>query len=57
MFSPEQLTQLLDRSDLAWGENPHNPINEAKKSVSGVKGVFQVVDQDEKKVDLGSVKE
>merc|ERR1712142_850174 len=59
VFIEEQMDQLLDRSDLAWGSNPHNPVNmkQDKKSVSGVKGVFQVIDQDSNKGDLGSVKE
>jgi ATP-dependent DNA helicase len=54
VFTDEQLSQLLDRSDLAWGDNPHNPAN---KAVSKVEGIFTVIDQDEKKTDLGSVKE
>merc|ERR1712062_616652 len=55
VFTDEQMEQLLDRSDLAWGENPHNPAN---KAVSKVEGVFTVIDQDlDKKGDLGSVKE
>merc|ERR1719391_233540 len=29
VFTDEQMEQLLDRSDLAWGENPHNPANKA----------------------------
>jgi len=60
VFTKEQMDQLLDRSDLAWGANPHNPVNIAKeqqKAVSGIKGMFQVIDQDEKKSDLGSVKD
>ena len=60
VFTKEQMDQLLDRSDLAWGDNPHNPVNAEKvksESVRGVKGVFQVIDIDEKKSDLGSVKE
>merc|ERR1719318_746498 len=63
VFSEEQMDQLLDRSDLAWGANPHNPVNIEKekmkktKSVNGIKGVFQVIDQDENKSDLGSVKD
>jgi len=57
VFTQEQMDQLLDRSDLAWGDNPHNPVNRSKKVPSGVKGVFQVIDQSEKKQDLGSVKE
>eukprot|EP00090_Calanus_glacialis_P044240 TRINITY_DN7876_c0_g1_i1.p1 TRINITY_DN7876_c0_g1~~TRINITY_DN7876_c0_g1_i1.p1 ORF type:complete len:630 (-),score=222.37 TRINITY_DN7876_c0_g1_i1:163-1983(-) len=62
VFSEEQMDQLLDRSDLSWGANPHNPVNMEKeknknKVVSGIKGVFQVIDQDENKSDLGSVKD
>jgi len=60
VFTQDQLDKLLDRSDLAWGANPHNPVNiekEKNKAVSGIKGVFQVIDQDEKKTDLGSVKD
>jgi len=64
VFSQEQIDQLLDRSDLAWGSNPHNPVNLEKnkaagkaKVVSGIKGVFQVIDQDANKGDLGSVKD
>ena len=55
VFTDEQMEQLLDRSDLAWGENPHNPAN---KAVNKVEGIFTVIDQDiDKKGDLGSVKE
>lgn len=55
VFTDEQMEQLLDRSDLAWGENPHNPAN---KVVNKVEGIFTVIDQDmDKKGDLGSVKE
>jgi len=55
VFTEEQLNQLLDRSDLSWGENP---FADAKKTaLTKVEGVFQVIDQDEKKSDLGSVKE
>merc|ERR1712037_671923 len=54
-LSPTELLNLLDRSDLAWGENPHNPAN---KAVNKVEGIFTVIDQDiDKKGDLGSVKE
>merc|ERR1719180_122175 len=54
VFTDKQMEQLLDRSDLAWGENPHNPAN---KAVNKVEGVFTVIDQDiDKKGDLGSVK-
>jgi len=56
IFTDEQLDQLLDRSDLAWGDNPHNPVNKAK-ALSKVEGVFTVIDQDDKKGDLGSVKD
>ena len=44
----------MDRSDLAWGDNPHNPEN---KAVTKVEGVFTVIDQDDKKGDLGSVRD
>eukprot|EP00092_Neocalanus_flemingeri_P007907 GFUD01008533.1.p1 GENE.GFUD01008533.1~~GFUD01008533.1.p1 ORF type:complete len:945 (-),score=300.16 GFUD01008533.1:289-3123(-) len=61
VFTQEQLDQLLDRSDLAWGANPHNPVNieneKKNTAVSGIKGVFQVIDQTEKNPDLGSVKD
>ena len=55
VFSEEQLELLLDRSDLAWENNK----TEAKPAAAsnGIKGVFQVVDVDDKKKDLGSVKE
>jgi ATP-dependent DNA helicase len=54
VFTDEQIAQLLDRSDLAWGDNPHNPDNVV---ASKVEGVFTVIDQDDKKGDLGSVRE
>ena len=57
LFSDQQLAQLLDRSDLAWdkdSQHSHQPSTSA--STSGVQGVFKVIDQDEKKMDLGSVK-
>jgi len=55
VFTDEQLNQLLDRSDLSWGENP---FAEGKKTaLTKVEGVFTVIDQDEKKPNLGSVKE
>merc|ERR1712096_317961 len=57
LFSDQQLAQLLDRSDLAWdkdSQHSHQPSITA--STSGVQGVFKVIDQDEKKMDLGSVK-
>merc|ERR1712013_820077 len=54
VFTEEQMNQLLDRSDLAWGANPHNPVNmkKDKKAVGGMKGVFKVIDQDINKGDL-----
>ena len=55
VFSEEQLELLLDRSDLAW-ENNKTEAKPAPAS-NGIKGVFQVVDVDDKKKDLGSVKE
>ena len=45
---------LLDRSDLAWESK--TDIKPAPAS-TGIKGVFQVVEVDDKKKDLGSVKE
>lgn len=54
VFTEEQVEALLDRSDLAWGDNPHNPEN---KAVTKVEGVFTVIDQDDKKGDLGSVRD
>ena len=45
---------LLDRSDLAWeGKTDTKPATAS----TGIKGVFQVVEVDENKKDLGSVKE
>ena len=41
VFSEEQMDLLLDRSDLAWETN----------------NVFQVVEVDDKKPDLGSVRD
>ena len=52
VFSEEQLAQLLDRSDLAW-----KGVTEPTSASSGIKGVFQVVELDEKKPNLGSVKD
>merc|ERR1719225_2122873 len=54
--SDQQLEQLLDRSDLAWGvgkEEQKEPV----KCETSVKGVFQVIDVDDKKHDLGSVRD
>lgn len=55
VFTDEQLSQLLDRSDLSWGDNPFS--KDKKPGLSKVEGVFTVIDQDDKKTDLGSVKE
>ena len=52
VFSEEQLAQLLDRSDLAWGAN-----KEGDTGHTSIKGVFQVMEVDDKKPDLGSVKD
>ena len=55
VFTDAQLAALLDRSDLAWGDNPHNPDN---KAVTKLEGCFTVIDHEgEKKGDLGSVRE
>ena len=58
VFSEVQLKQLLDRSDLAWGENHQSPdpADGSNKQPMDLKSVFQVVDQDEMKAELGSVK-
>merc|ERR1711988_883980 len=57
VFSDEQLTKLLDRSDLSWGvgkEEKKEPV----KCETSVKGVFQVIDVDDnRRGDLGSVRE
>ena len=56
VFSDEQLEKLLDRSDITWGLVDEK--KEVKKeSTTGVKGVFQVIEVEEKNPDLGSVKE
>lgn len=55
VFTEEQMDLLLDRSDLAW-ENNKTDTKPAPAS-SGIKGVFQVVDVDDKKKDLGSIKD
>jgi len=54
VFSEEQLQQLLDRSDLAWGDNQ---VDVKKDSVNAVKGVFQVLDKDLQRNELGSIKD
>ena len=51
VFSDQQLEQLLDRSDLAWTDQT------AASASTGIKGVFQVVELDNKKPNLGSVKD
>jgi len=57
VFSEEQLNKLLDRSDITWGlEEAKKPVKKTNSS-SGVKGVFQVIDCEEKNPDLGSVKD
>ena len=54
VFSEEQMDLLLDRSDLAWeGKTDTKPATAS----TGIKGVFQVVEVDDKKKDLSSVKE
>ena len=55
VFSEEQMDLLLDRSDLAW-ESSKTESKPAPAS-TGIKGVFQVVEVDDKKPDLGSVKD
>ena len=61
MFSQDQLNKLLDRSDISWALHQETEKTKVKvektNSSSGIKGVFAVVDVDEKKGDLGSVKE
>ena len=56
MFSDDQLNKLLDRSDISWALDHETEVKKSSSS-SGIKGVFAVVDVDEKKGDLGSVKE
>ena len=55
VFTDEQLAKLLDRSDLSWrlGEEKKEPV----KCEKAVNGLFRVIDQDDKKPDLGSVKD
>merc|ERR1719219_2591598 len=55
VFSEEQLDLLLDRSDLAWESNKAD--SKPAPASTGIKGVFQVVEVDDKKPDLGSVKD
>merc|ERR1712029_377418 len=56
VFSEEQLSMLLDRSDITWGlVDKEEEVK--KESTTGVKGVFQVIEVEEKNPDLGSVKE
>jgi len=58
IFSDEQLEKLLDRSDITWGLVDKEEEPKMKKEAStGVKGVFQVLEVEEKNPDLGSVKE
>ena len=54
VFTEQQLAQLLDRSDLAWG---NNKVEQNTAASRGAKGVFQVVQLDDKKPNLGSVKD
>ena len=54
VFTEQQLAQLLDRSDLAWGDKK---VERDTSASAGVKGVFQVVELDDKKPNLGSVKD
>merc|ERR1719381_166898 len=57
VFTDQQLSKLLDRSDITWGlEDDKKPVKKSNSS-SGVKGVFQVIDCEEKNPDLGSVKD
>ena len=55
MFTDEQLSKLLDRSDLSWGLGDEK--KEPVKCEKSVDGVFRVIDVDDKKPDLGSVKD
>ena len=56
VFSDDQLNKLLDRSDLSWGVGKEEQ-KELVKCETSVKGVFQVIDVDDKKHDLGSVRD
>ena len=55
VFTDKQLAKFMDRSDLSWGlgEEKKEPV----KCEKSVDGVFRVRDQDDKKPDLGSVKD
>merc|ERR1711971_1447353 len=55
VFTDEQLEKLLDRSDLSWGLGDEK--KESVKCEKSVDGVFRVIDVDDKKPDLGSVKD
>ena len=55
VFTDEQLDKLLDRSDLSWGLGDEK--KEPVKCEKSVDGVFRVIDVDDKKPDLGSVKD
>ena len=55
VFTDEQLAKLLDRSDLSWGLGDEK--KEPVKCEKSVDGVFRVIDVDDKKPDLGSVKD
>ena len=54
IFSEEQMNQLLDRSSLAWSDEE----KKAAGAVDGVKGVFQVIDEDDGgRPGMGSISE
>jgi len=55
VFTDEQLDKLLDRSDLSWGLGDEK--KEPVKCEKSLEGVFRVIDVDDKKPDLGSVKD
>ena len=55
VFTDKQLAKLLDRSDLSWGLGDEK--KEPVKCEKSVDGVFRVIDVDDKKPDLGSVKD
>ena len=57
VFSEEQLGKLLDRSDLAWTSQTLEQGQTAATVSTGIKGVFQVVEVDTQKPNLGSVQE
>merc|ERR1719412_3174305 len=53
IFSEAQMNQLLDRSSMAWSEE-----EKKAKGVDGVKGVFQVIDEDDGgRPGMGSISE